>query len=115
MELKEVVVNELFVRKIQKATPCCLVCFDKEIPQKLFITYELKCGCKPYLHDDCVEQWFEIACRETCPNCGQKWEFADPCMDSFQKYLFICCSGWSFTVVISLMAIYLYQIATHTS
>ena len=113
MELKEVViVNPLTTRKIPKATPCCLVCFEQEIPQKLFVSEELECGCEFSMHDMCVEQWFAIAGREICPNCGIKWESISPCYAKFQTYLFRCCLAWSLTVIISLVAIYVYQVVT---
>jgi hypothetical protein len=112
MELKEVVVvNNLFtIKKIQKSLPCCLVCFEQETPQKFFVVYDLECGCKPYLHDSCVEEWFAIARREACPDCGQKWETVDPCSASCQKILLRCCLLWSFTAVIAILAIYVYQL-----
>ncbi len=116
MELKEVVVvNELFVlKKIKKALPCCIMCFEQETPQKLFVIEELECGCQPRVHDRCVEQWFAIAGREVCPDCGKNWEPVDAFTIACQKVLFRCCLFWSFTGVISILSIYIYQLSTRT-
>jgi hypothetical protein len=94
MELKEIVIVEMPPALIRppKAKPCCRVCFEPETPQKFFIVEDLECGCNPYLHETCVTEWFRIAGREVCPQCGKEWKVVDPCLryESFCARCAVC-------------------------
>lgn len=88
MELQEVVVIEMpsVVRNPITAKPCCFICFELEIPQKKFGIHELECKCKFFLHDVCVQEWFRIAGRSICPQCGSLWKVKTPCLCKIWMY-----------------------------
>jgi hypothetical protein len=113
MELGQVIIIEMpdTIRRLPKATPCCRVCFEPEIPQKLFVVEDLKCECRLYLHDACVQEWFRIAGREVCPQCGHEWKVTDPCLryESFCGRFIII---WLLVTLSILTSVGLYQIIT---
>ncbi len=113
MEVKEVVIVEMpaVLRRPPRAIPCCCVCFEPEIPQKLFVMEDLKCECRLYLHDACVKDWFRIAGREVCPQCGNEWRVVDPCL-RYESFCGRCIVIWLLVTLSILTSVALYQIIT---
>jgi len=114
MELTQVVIVEMPValQRPPKAKPCCIVCFEVETYQKLFVVEDLVCECNPYLHDVCVKEWFRIAGREVCPQCGEEWRIVEPCVKC-ERYGKFCLLGWMCFVITVLGSVALYQIITN--
>ena len=114
MELRQVVIVEMpdAIRRLPKAIPCCSVCFEVETHQKLFVVEDLVCECRLFLHDACVKDWFRIAGREVCPQCGQEWKVVEPCIKC-ERYAKICLLGWICFVITVLGVVGLYQIITN--
>ena len=48
----------------------CIICLS-DIPD--VIKYDAPCECKPYIHDDCRNQWFNVN-PNTCPICKINYE-----------------------------------------
>ena len=113
MEVKEVIVVEMppALRRPPKAIPCCRVCFEPEQPAKLFVLEDLECECNPYLHESCVKEWFRIAGREVCPQCGQEWRVVEACVQ-YQSFCGRCAVVWMLMGLTALASAALYQIIT---
>jgi hypothetical protein len=111
MEVREVVIVEMpaVIRRPPKATPCCRVCFEVETHQKLFVVEDLECECNPFLHDACVQEWFRIAGREVCPQCGQRWRVVELCLHS-QGFMSRCLLVWILLVLSIFASVAMYQI-----
>lgn len=113
MEIKDVVLVEMSdaIRRPPKAKPCCRVCFEVETFQKLFVVEDLECECSLYLHDICVKEWFRIAGREICPQCGQEWRVVDSCL-RYESICSRCALCWIILILVIFVSIALYQMIT---
>ena len=48
----------------------CIICLSEE---PAVIKYDAPCECKPYIHGDCLGEWFDVN-PNVCPICKKNYE-----------------------------------------
>jgi E3 ubiquitin-protein ligase DOA10 len=82
----------------------CIICLSEE---PAVIKYDAPCECKPYIHGDCLAEWFVIN-PNICPICKKNYEGATMQIMN-RTYVLSSCSNVSLIILmIILFSLFIY-------
>lgn len=77
----------------------CIICLSEE-PD--VIKYDAPCDCKPFIHSDCLGEWFYVN-PNTCPICKKNYEGRLLSEETFRPAIFSIWQNWCLLFVMTVL------------